>query len=102
MCIYVYLFSFNIFNISPFKKITSFTGFVLFISISLCFFFLTFFSSSTSSSQLISLWGLFLLFLTSFFPTKNHSSNIQIFKFLIYLLYFIILLYFLLFVTQEN
>lgn len=42
MCIYVYLFSFNIFNISPFKKITSFTGFVLFISISFASFSLLF------------------------------------------------------------
>lgn len=67
MCIYVYLFSVNIFNISPFKKITSFTGFVLFISISLCFLFFPRKKNNFSLNFKTSFWYLSGAFLDFFF-----------------------------------
>lgn len=69
---YIY-FSYNFFNISPFKKITSFTGFgVIYFYLVLCFLFsllifLFFFSFTQKTPRpLISLRGRFL-----------HSSNLK-------------------------
>lgn len=92
MCIYVYLFSFNIFNISPLKRITFFTGFFW------CYLSASSSPSSSSSFHLQNSNIFFFLplmcssFISLFFlrEYKNHFSttekNIQIFKFLIYLL----------------